>query len=396
MRMSQLTAGPAGVLSAETGYSVNTPRWAANAVRSGSECAVHGWYEEVREQAMRALAAFVQARCAEHVRGVPGADVVTGLIGEYVAGGKYLRPAFVYLGWLCGGTGDSDAALRAAASIELLHAFALLQDDVMDSSAMRRGRRTAHMRLADWYREQGPGGDAGRFGESAAILLSDLCLVWSEQMLWQSGVSAAALGRARPYYDTLRGELAVGQFADLVYGARQRPAMSDVLDMLRRKSGNYTVRRPLELGASLAGCSDAVLHALGVYGGLVGEAFQLRDDLLGVFGPPSVTGKPDGADLRERKATSVIVLAGELASASQRAELDRLAARDQLTEAEVARWRGLISETGAVERTEEMIDNRVGAALASVRSAAVEGAPIDPFVLTALGALAVQASDRVR
>jgi geranylgeranyl diphosphate synthase type I len=396
MRTDQLIAGSAGIAVAETGCAVNTSRWAADAARFGSERAMLGWHEEVREQAMRALAAFVRARCAEHVRGVPGADLVTRLLGECVAGGKYLRSTFAYLGWLCGGTGDSDAGLRAAASIELLHAFALLQDDVMDSSSLRRGRPTAHVRLADWYREHEPAGDAGRFGESAAILLSDLCLVWSEQMLWQSGLSAAALGRARPCYDTLRGELAVGQFADLVYGARQRPAMADVLDMIRRKSGNYTVRRPLELGALLAGCSDAVLHALGVYGGLVGEAFQLRDDLLGVFGPPSDTGKPDGADLRERKATSVIVLAGELATAAQRAELDRLAARDQLTDAEIARWRHLIGETGAVERIEEMIGSRVAAALASVRSAAVEGARLDSFVLAALGELAVRASDRVR
>ena len=396
MRTDQLIAGPAGAASPEILQAVNTPRWAANVTRSGSECAVHGWHNEVRERAMRTLAAFVQDRCAEHVRGVPGADLMAGLIGEYVAGGKYLRSTFAYLGWLCGRTGDSDAGLRAAASMELLHAFALLQDDVMDSSSMRRGRPTAHVRLADWYRELGSAGDAGRFGESAAILLSDLCLVWAEEMLLQSGVSAAALGRARPYYDTLRSELAVGQFADLVYDARRRPAMADVLDMIRRKSGNYTVRRPLELGAALAGCSDAVLHALGLYGGLVGEAFQLRDDLLGVFGPPSVTGKPDGADLHERKATSVTVLAVELATAGQRAELDRLAARDRLTEAEIARWRCLIEETGTVARTEEMIETRVTAALASVRSAAVEGAPLDPFVITALGELAVRASDRVR
>jgi geranylgeranyl diphosphate synthase, type I len=357
---------------------------------------VYRWKQEVQERARDMLTTFVRDRCAEHVRAVPGAEFVTEMLGEYVAGGKYVRSTFAYLGWLSGGAGDSDAALRAAASMELLHAFALLQDDVMDRSPMRRGRTAAHVRLADWYRGQGLAGDAGRFGESAAILLGDLCLVWAGQMLRESGLGAAALARAWPHYDTLRGELAVGQLADLAFDARRRPAMADVLDMIRRKSGNYTVRRPLELGAALAGCDKAVLHVLGEYGELVGEAFQLRDDLLGVFGRPSLTGKPNGGDLREHKATSLVVLAGELATRSQREELDRLCERDQLTEAEIARLRGLIENTGAVARIEQMIESRAATAWAILESAAVEGAPLDAFVRTALRDLAIRATDRVR
>lgn len=362
----------------------------------GGTHAVHRWHKDVQERAREMLTGFVRDRCAEHVRGVPGAEFVTELLGEYVTGGKFVRSTFAYLGWLCGGTGDSDAALRAAASIELLHAFALLQDDVMDSAPMRRGRPAAHLRLADWHQAQGLAGDAGRFGESAAILLGDLCLVWAGQMLRESGLSAAALGRGWPYYDTLRGELAVGQFADLAHDARRRPAMTQVLDVIRRKSGNYTVRRPLELGAALAGCDAAVVRVLGVYGELVGEAFQLRDDLLGVFGRSAVTGKPNSGDLRELKATSVVVLACEMATASQREQFDRLCARDQLTEAEIARWRGLIEETGAVTRIEQMIESRVATAWASLESAAVEGAPLGTFVRTALRDLAISATDRVR
>lgn len=354
------------------------------------------WHEGIQRRARVMLAGFVQDRCAEHVRGVPGAEFITELLGEYVAGGKYVRSTFAYLGWLCGGAGDSDAALRAAASIELLHAFALLQDDVMDRSRMRRGQLAAHVRLARWYRAQGLADDADRFGESAAILLSDLCLVWAEQMLRESGLSAAALARAWPYYDTLRGELAVGQFADLLYDSRRRPSMAAVLDMTRRKSGNYTVRRPLELGAALAGCADTVRSALARYGELVGEAFQLRDDLLGVFGSPAVTGKPNGGDLREHKATSVVVLAGEMATSGQREQLDRLCERECLTEAEIMRWRDLIEETGAVTRLEQMIESRVTTAWACLDSAALKGARLDAFVLTALHDLAIRATDRVQ
>jgi geranylgeranyl diphosphate synthase type I len=381
MRTGQLFGRPAGAGTTEAGTAVDSTA---------------RWQQGIRRRTRVMLADFVRDRCAEHVRDVPGAEFAAGLLGEYVVGGKYMRSTFAYLGWLCGGVGDSDAALRAAASTELLHAFALLQDDVMDSSPMRRGQATAHVRLADWHRAQDLAGHSDRFGESAAILLSDLCLVWAEQMLRESGLSHAALARGWPYYDTLRGELAVGQFADLLYDARRRPAMADVLDMSRRKSGNYTVRRPLELGAALAGCSDAVLNALATYGELVGEAFQLRDDLLGVFGSPAVTGKPNGGDLREHKATSVVVLAGEMATRGQREQLDRLCERERLTEAEIARWRGLIEETGAVTRIEQMIESRVATAWASVESAAVEGARLDVFVLTALRDLAIRATDRVR
>ena len=368
-----------------------------DAVRPGQVMAgdIARWREGVREQAAAALEGFVRDRCAEHVRGIPGGDLVSELLASSTSGGKYVRSTFTYLGWLCGagesGAGESVAALRAAASTELLHAFALIQDDVMDRSAMRRGRPAAHVRLADWYAAQNLAGDARHFGESAAVLLGDLLLVWAEQMLRDSGLPAEALARGWPVYDRLRGELAVGQFADLVYDARHLPPMEAVLETSRRKSGNYTVRRPLELGAALAGCDGVAVAALGRYGGLVGEAFQLRDDLLGVFGRPSVTGKPSGGDLREHKATSVIALAAELAGPAARGELGRLYARDRVTEPEIARVRELIEATGAVGRIEQMIEARVRAACAGL-----SGAGLDGLALAALHDLAVRATDRTR
>jgi geranylgeranyl diphosphate synthase, type I len=363
-----------------------------DAVRPGQVTAddIARWREGTRERAAAALDGFVRDRCAEHVRGIPGADFVTELLASSASGGKYVRSTFTYLGWLCG-AGESDAARRAAASTELLHAFALIQDDVMDRSAMRRGRPAAHVRLAEWYATLNLTGDARHFGESAAILLADLVLVWSEQMLRDSGLPADALARGWPVYDRLRAELAVGQFADLVYDARHLPPMETVLETSRRKSGNYTVRRPLELGAALAGCDDATVAALGRYGGLVGEAFQLRDDLLGVFGLPSVTGKPSGGDLREHKATSVIALAAELAGPAARAELGRLYARDRVSEPEVARVRELIEGTGAVGRVEQMIEARVRAACSGLSGAGLGG-----FAVAALHDLAARATDRAR
>ena len=377
MRMVQLPAD-----TGDTADSVSLGRVTADEIAR--------WRDGVRERAAAALEDFVRDRCAEYVRGIPGADFVSELLVGSVPGGKYVRPTFTYLGWLAG-AGESDAALRAAASTELLHAFALIQDDVMDRSAMRRGRPAAHVRLAEWYATRHLAGDARHFGESAAILLGDLLLVWAEQMLRECGLLAHVLARGWPVYDRMRGELAVGQLADLVYDARHLPPMETVLATSRQKSGNYTVRRPLELGAALAGCDRGVRDALGCYGALVGEAFQLRDDLLGVFGAPSVTGKPSGGDLREHKATSVIALAAELAGPGQHAELGRLHARPHLSGPELDRLRELITDTGAVSRIEQMIGSRVDAACGRL-----SGAGLDDFVVAALRDLAVRATDRAR
>ena len=183
-------------------------------------CDLDSWLKERHQQTAAVLSDFVRDRCAEHVRGVPGATFLTDLLTGFVTGGKFVRSTFTYLGWLSGADPKATPPPRAAASTELVHAFALLQDDVMDRSALRRGQPAAHLRLARWHRAQGLDGSAEHFGESAAILLADLCLVWAEQLFRDSGLPPAVLARGWPRYDTLRGELAIGQFADLVNDAR--------------------------------------------------------------------------------------------------------------------------------------------------------------------------------
>jgi geranylgeranyl diphosphate synthase, type I len=372
------------------GHPVDTPSPAPTRPLPASD--LDSWLKEQQQRTAAVLSDFVRDRCTEHVRGVPGATFLTDLLTGFVTRGKFVRSTFTYLGWLSAAA-ESDPALRAAASTELVHAFALLQDDVMDRSAFRRGQPAAHLRLARWHRDQGLDGSAERFGESAAILLADLCLVWAEQLFRDSGLPPAMLARGWPRYDTLRGELAVGQFTDLVNDARGDPTLDEVLDVNRRKSGNYTVRRPLELGAALAGAGEPVLAVLGEYGGLVGEAFQLRDDVLGVFGEPDVTGKPVGGDLLERKATSLVVLAADMASPVQDAELSTLAQREELDAAGIDRWRQLIIDTGATVRIEQMISDRVTAACAALTHGAAHGG-LSPFVRDSLTDLAVRFTDR--
>jgi geranylgeranyl diphosphate synthase type I len=340
------------------------------------------WRTDVRLGVSAMIREFAESSCAAHL-GETGVDIAYDVLSQFISGGKFLRSTFAYLGWLCGAPAN-DASLRAAASFELLHAFALLQDDVMDGSGLRRGRPAAHIQFRDWHAERGLSGCSQRFGESAAVLLADLCLVWAAQMFRQSGVPQSALLRAWPRYDAMRTELAIGQFGDLVNDARGLPSLDAVLDVARRKSGNYTVRRPLEIGAVLAGCDNHTLLQLGSYGSAVGEAFQLRDDLLGVFGSEAVTGKPSGGDLSEHKATSVVVAAHRMADATIRGELTELMSCDDIDDAAIARWRTLIVATGAVQWIEDMIAERVACARQHVREAHVDRSVREALVNMAL------------
>lgn len=352
-----------------------------------AEPGLRDWRQNVRAAVREHLEDFVRGECVRRLDRA-GVDVAGDLLAGFLDGGKYVRSTFMYLGWLCGAEED-EAALRASASLELLHTFALIQDDVMDNSALRRARPTAHVVFGRWHRDNGLAGSASRFGESAAILLGDLCLVWAEEMLRRSGVGDDALARVLPRYDDMRTELAVGQLSDLLNSCQTFPTLPEVLDVLRRKSGNYTVRRPLELGAAMAGCRPDVSDALSGYGAAIGEAFQLRDDILGVFGSPSLTGKPARSDMEEGKATSVIVAAYELAGAGLRRQLAELMRSPEVDADAVARWRTLIMASGAVQWIEEQIGRRHDAALRFL-----DGAHIPEVPRAALAEMAVACTQR--
>ena len=374
----------------ETRALAMVPAADSHAITAGSWAGTFGydaWRSNVRLAVLATLEDFVAARRTNELDGA-GFEAAGDILVKFVSGGKCLRSTFMYLGWLCGAA-PSPAALSAAASLELLHAFALLQDDVMDNSAVRRGRPAAHVQLAHWHRERGLSGSARRFGESAAILLGDLCLIWAEQMLRESGIEPGRLQQVWPRYDAMRIELAVGQFAELASDVRDLPPLEVVLDVARRKSGNYTVRRPLEIGAAMAGCDDGTLSQLGRYGATVGEAFQLRDDMLGVFGSPATTGKPSGGDLLEHKATSLVVTAYQMADAPTRRQLVELMNSDDLDEAALNRFRTLIVRTGAVGRIEHMISELVVSARNDLDNMA-----IDDFIRAALANMAAACTER--
>jgi geranylgeranyl diphosphate synthase type I len=308
---------------------------------------------------------------------------------ELLQGGKRLRPAFCYWGWRGAGGDDGEEIVTAAAALELFHASALIHDDVMDGSDIRRGRPSAHRRLATLHRDAGWAGSADAFGMSAAILLGDMCLNWTDQLLHESGLPLAALARARPVFDVMRTEVMAGQYLDLLEQARGGESAERAMRVLRFKSAKYTVERPLHLGAALAGGGPEISAAYSAYGLPLGAAFQLRDDILGVFGDPAETGKPAGDDLREGKRT--VLIATALARASeQQAEIVRRHLGDPALTAEgIAEMREVIVETGALAESERLIEELTGQALAALAEA-----PVAEPARDVLAELAVAATRR--
>ncbi|TFV59288.1 polyprenyl synthetase family protein [Geodermatophilus sp. DF01-2] len=310
-------------------------------------------------------------------------------------GGKRLRPLFAYWGWRGvrghhpedGPAEDDAAVLRAVAALEFVHASALVHDDVMDGALTRRGRPATHVGFASRHGDGRLAGDGDAFGVGAAILIGDLALVWSDELLRCSGLSPAALARSRTVWDTMRTEVTAGQYLDLLRAAGGLPGAQGALTVARYKSAGYTVQRPLQLGAAIAGAGERVAEVYSTIGLPLGEAFQLRDDVLGVFGDPSVTGKSADDDLREGKQTLLVALAEEAADAAGRRLIAELLGNSDADDFDALR--ALIESTGARARVEERIAERTALA----RTAIAE-APLAEDARAALDALAVAATTR--
>ncbi len=305
---------------------------------------------------------------------------------ELIAGGKRLRPAFCYWGWRGAGGEDDDQAVRAAAALEFFHAAALVHDDLIDASDTRRGNPSAHVRFAGLHEAEGWDGDPERFGMAAAVLAGDLCLTWSAEMLAQATADLPHERReaGRAVYDQMATQLMAGQYLDVLTQARPMgdDAVQRARQVIRFKTVRYTVEHPMLLGGHLAGASPDLLAGYSRYAVPVGEAFQLRDDVLGVFGDPALTGKPCVDDLREGKRTVLLALTHQRADEHQRRDLDALVGSPDLDAADVDRVREIMVATGALEEVEAMVTGLVGQAHAALDRSGVK--PPAEGVLAAL------------
>ena len=324
---------------------------------------------DLRDRVQRALDAHL-SRQREVLRelGEPMGPLVDS-VAELLTGGKRLRAAFFYWGWRALGGADDEAAIRAASAMEVFQAAALIHDDVMDNSDLRRGRPTAHRAFAARHAAAGWNGNPERFGHAAAILAGDLCLNWTDEVFATSGLPTESLDRARPEFDRMRTQLMGGQFLDILEGATgwdnlpYAERLERCRTVIRYKSAQYSVGQPLLVGALAAGAGPEQLAPLKDYGLSLGEAFQLRDDVLGVYGDPEHTGKPAGDDLREGKHTALVAHALELATPEDAEVLAGSLGDPDLDDDAVAECRRILIDSGALERTEEMISTGAEAAL---------------------------------
>lgn len=294
---------------------------------------------------------------------------ISGALGEFLTGGKRLRPLFAIAGFLgAGGSPDDECIYRAAVSLELLQACALIHDDMMDGSDTRRGAPSMHRRFERSHRERRGVGDSESFGHATALLIGDLALVWSTQALNLSGLSAARLQAVNPIFDIMRVELMAGQYLDMHGSSRDAMSIDDALKIATYKSGKYTIERPLHFGAALSGAAEEFLPIYTEYGIPLGIAFQMRDDLLGVFGDSSVTGKPAGDDLIEGKRTALIAYAQQNLATNELNEFAKLFGQKSLTLEEIDALRELIQRSGAVDFIEKLIEEKTILALSAIKS----------------------------
>lgn len=300
-----------------------------------------------------------------------------------VGGGKRLRPVFTYWGFVgAGGSPTDPRVIDAGAAFELLHAFALFHDDIMDGSVARRGATTTHESMQAEHRARRWSGDARRFGDGAAILIGDLSFVYADMLLSHLGP------RGWQMWNELRVELNIGQYLDMLGSAQNERRPEKAARICRYKSGKYTIERPLHLGALLADEATPLLEKYSAYGLPLGDAFQLRDDVLGAFGDSAVTGKPVGDDLREAKPTPLMALAMSRATQSQREVLSRVGV-GVLSDTDVARVQQAIVDCGALAEMEITIERLTNEAID-----AISAASIDAEVRAELVELARFVSDR--
>lgn len=343
----------------------------------------------------------------------PDLEIIDRSARALLAGGKRFRALFCYWGWrsvaaldddswTSDDLGSSSAALDAivsvASALELFHAAALVHDDIMDNSDLRRGQPSLHRRFESVHREHGWAGSSRQYGEASALLTGDLLLGWSDE-LFEAGVAGArspdAAAAARAQFALMRTEVTVGQYLDMLEEAswRSRPE-SELLPRAHRvivyKSAKYSVEAPLAIGGSMAEASLPQLAALSAFGLPLGVAFQLRDDLLGVFGDPTVTGKPAGDDLREGKRTVLITLARQKLPVSAARLFDELLGDDGLDEQQIGMLQTAVRDSGAVEQVERIIAHNVTTA-----TAALAEAPLARSARDELASLAEAVTQRV-
>lgn len=305
---------------------------------------------------------YLESRRAEISDIDPATALAFELLYEFIQGGKRVRPMFAWAGFVSGTSNeDPQAVLRAISALEFIQACALIHDDIIDSSETRRGKPTVHRAVETHHRRQGWNGDAAHYGKAVATLIGDLALTWADDMITSAGLSDAALQRALIPWRAMRTEVIAGQILDITVEASGDERVEEAEKINLYKTAAYTITRPLQLGAAIA---NASLEPFITYGQSIGVAYQLRDDMLGVFGNPAITGKPAGDDLREGKRTVLLATALKLLDASDPTAAATL--RAGIGTPNIEGLADIIQASGAVEHVENLIQELTEKGLAAL------------------------------
>ena len=319
---------------------------------------------DVRRQVDAALREGLDSTSSRFTALSPSAEHLMRPILDFTASGKRIRALAAWWGFeIAGGSAEAHPGIaNAAAAVELLHAAALIHDDVIDASDTRRGAPSVHRQFEALHRNDGFAGDSEHFGIATAIVAGDLCLALSEEFWSMTGLPDATSPAALEARNDLRRDVMFGQFLDIYVQDAPVPA-ADVTDraweVLTYKTAKYSVEQPFAVGASIAGADEAVIDALRAFALPLGRAFQLRDDELGVFGDPEVTGKPAGDDLRQGKKTVLVGYTLEALPEGERDWFVSTLAAERKTAEDIARMTDLIRSSGALERMEQLIAREV-------------------------------------
>lgn len=324
--------------------------WPGAPARTGSRPA------DIRRAVDTHLTDFLNAKTHSSALS-PVPDEVPEILGQFLFhGGKRIRPLLCVNGWHAArGEGEPREVIRVAAALEMFHAFCLIHDDIMDGSDLRRGHPTLHRALAARHSTGRSPAETRRAGTNLAILVGDLALVWSDELLHSAGLSPGQLSDLLPLITTMRCEVMYGQYLDVTATGRPTSDRGHAMEIVRYKTAKYTVERPLHIGAALAGATPELLRDLTSYALPLGEAFQLRDDLLGAFSSSASTGKARTDDLRDGKHTVLLATALQRADPAQYASLHALLSAPRHTQDETDQFRRLLAATGARDRVESEI-----------------------------------------
>ncbi|OGY21732.1 MAG: hypothetical protein A2126_00780 [Candidatus Woykebacteria bacterium GWB1_45_5] len=326
----------------------------------------------------RQLDPFLDAYFTEKIREAALVDPESVVLVEEVRrfvqnGGKKIRPAFAYAGYIACGGRSHDAILYASSAIEVMHAFALIHDDIIDKADLRRGNPSVHRVFEDFHKRRNFTGSPEDFGLVAALLAGDLAFSFADELLNTAPFPAERIRRAKNYFDLNKKQVIFGEYLDVLASVKKQISEADVLKILEYKTAKYTMERPLHIGACLAGAEEEALTIFSNYAIPLGQAFQIQDDILGTFGQEEQTGKPTDSDIKEGKKTLLVIKAYEFSGPAERKILDEVLGKRKANEKEIENVRAIIRSSGALEYSQNLANRLIKQAKEAIYEEKLEG-----------------------